>query len=96
MNITNFIIRLIHILNRPTLFVLTPLCSPSTPFANYAHIFADCENTVGENTDFFVKCAHNSDDYVNTPNGRTNIAINLADIPNMSSIDFCIPNLALL
>jgi hypothetical protein len=75
---------------------LTPLCSPSTPSADYAHIFVDCENTIGESIDFFVKCAHNSDDCVNTLDGRTNIATNLVDIPNISFVDVFIPNLALL
>jgi hypothetical protein len=76
MNVAIFIFRLLHIRNLPTLFVLIPLHSPYTPFANYAHLFVDCLNTFGDYIDFSVDCAHNNDDYANTPYDRTNIVAN--------------------
>jgi hypothetical protein len=75
MNVIDFIFQLLHIRNLLTLFVLTPLHSPYTPFVDYAL---------------------NSNDYVNTLDDRVNIAVNLANIPNISSLNFCIPNPTLM
>jgi hypothetical protein len=89
MNIIDFIFWLLHICNRPTLSVLTPLRSPCTTSIDYAHLSIDYGNTSGDYTNFFVDCA-------NIPNDRNNIVIDSIDTPNISSIDFCIPNPTLL
>jgi hypothetical protein len=89
MNVTNFIFQLLHICNHPTLCVLTPLRSPYTPSADY-------ENTSNDYTDFLVDCAHNSYDYANTPNDQAKIVVDSADMHEISYVDFCIPNFALL
>jgi hypothetical protein len=96
MNITNLMFQLFHIHNLLTLFVLTPLHSPYTPSIDYAHLSIDYENTFGDYTNFSTNCAHNSDDYANTPNDRMNIVVNSANMPNISPLDLCIPNPALL
>jgi hypothetical protein len=75
---------------------LTPLCSPHTPFANYAHFSIDYENTSGDCIDFSANYAHNFDDIVNTPNDQLNIVADSADTLDISFVDFCIPNPALL
>jgi hypothetical protein len=46
--------------------------------------------------DFFANCAHNYDDYVNIPNDSVNTTTNLANMPNISSLNLCIPNPPLL
>jgi hypothetical protein len=75
MNAINFIFQLFHILNLPTLIVLTPLHSPYTPFIDYAHLsanyvnlFIDCDNTYVDCIDFSVDYANKFDDCANTPN----------------------------
>jgi hypothetical protein len=95
-NVTNFIFRLLHIYNLLTLSILTPFHLPCTPFANYAHLSIDCENTSVDYTNFFVDCAHNFKNCVNTPNDWVNIAVDLACTPYIPSLDHCIPNMALL
>jgi hypothetical protein len=89
MNVANFIFRLFHIHNLPTLSVLTPFCLPCTPFVDYAQLTIECENIFGDFIDFFADCANTHDDQANT-------IIDLADTPNISSLDIYIPNLALL
>jgi hypothetical protein len=96
MNVTNFIFWLFHIRNHPTLYVLIPFHLPYTPSVDYAHLFPDCENTFGDYTYFFANCAYNSNDCANTPNDRTNTAADSTYMPNISSINFCIPNPTLL
>jgi len=85
MNIANFIFRLLHIHNLPTLIVLTPPCSPHTPSANFAHLFIDyvnsfddCDNTSTNYTNFFTDCA--------------NTSVDSADTCVKSSLDLYIPN----
>jgi hypothetical protein len=85
----DFIFWLLHIHNLPTLFVLIPLCSPCTPFV-------DCENTFDDCVNLSIACAHNFDDYANTPNDWVNTTIDLVDTFDISSLDLCIPNFALL
>jgi hypothetical protein len=89
MNVVDFIFRLLHIHKHPTLSVLIPLRLPSTPFANCAHLYDDYENTFGDCTNFFANCAITPDDQMNTIIGSINT-------PYISSIGFCIPNLALM
>jgi hypothetical protein len=96
MNVANFIFRLLHIHNCPTLSVLIPLHLPCTPFVDYAHSFLDCENTFSDCINFSTDCAHNFDDCANTPNDRMNTTTDLADRLDISFVNFCIPNLALL
>jgi hypothetical protein len=84
MNIAHFIFRLLHIRNLLTLFVLTPFCSPCTPFVDYAHLFAGCENTFGDYTDFSTNCAHISTNCENTYGEYTNFSTNYAHL----SIDY--------
>ncbi len=67
MNVTYFIFQLLHIRNLFTLYVLTPLHSPYTPSANYAHLSANCEDTSSNYINFSIDYAHNSNDYANTP-----------------------------
>jgi hypothetical protein len=47
MNVVDFISRLLHIINLPSLVVLTPPHLPYTPSANYAHLFANCDISRG-------------------------------------------------
>jgi hypothetical protein len=89
MNVVDFIFRLLHIRKRSTLFILTPLRSPCTPFANYAHLSTDYGNTFSDCTNFSIDC-------VNTPNDRKNIVVDSTDTLDISFVYFCIPNLALL
>jgi hypothetical protein len=96
MNNVNFIFRLLHIHNIFKIFVLIPLRSPCTPSVDCAHLFAYYENTFGDYIDFSIDCAHNSDDCVNSPDDRTNIVVDSTNTHNISSLDLCIPNLALL
>jgi hypothetical protein len=96
MNVTYFIFRLLHICNLLTLFVLTPLCLPCTPFVNCVHLFADYENTSGDYTNFSVDCAHNFDDYANVPNDWANTTVDSANTFDISSLDLSIPNPTLL
>jgi hypothetical protein len=103
MNVANFIFWLLHIHNLSTLFALIPFHSPCTPFANYAHLCVDYENTYGDYTDFSanyvdfsVDYAQNFDDYVNTPDDRIKTTIDSADTLNISSSYFYIPNTTLL
>jgi hypothetical protein len=63
MNVANFIFQLLHIPNRLTLFILTPLHSPCTPSIDCAHLFANYENTFGASTNFSADYALNSYDY---------------------------------
>jgi len=81
MNLTNFIFWLLHIHNHPTLSILIPLHSPYTPFVDYKNTFSDY-------IDFFANCAHNSDDYANTPNDLANIVGDSINTPDISSINF--------
>jgi len=96
MNVIDFIFQLFHIHNHPTLSILTPFCSSCTPFVDCAHLSINYGNTSGDYINFSTDCAHNSDDYANTFDDWTNIVVDLANTPNISSIDFCIPNPALL
>jgi len=82
--------------NHITLFILTPLCSPYTPFIDYAHLSSDYENTSGDYIEFSANYAHNFDDCVNTPNDRANIVVDSTDMLDISFVDFSIPNLTLL
>ncbi len=66
MNIADFIFRLLHICNLPTL-VVTPTHLPCTPFANYTHLLAYYDNTFVDCTNFYVECANKYDDCVNMP-----------------------------
>jgi hypothetical protein len=87
---------LLHIQNCLTFSVLIPLRSPCTPFANCAHLSVDCENTSNDYTDYFANYAHNINDYANTLDDQANTIVDLTDTLDISSIDFCIPNPALL
>jgi hypothetical protein len=66
MNVTNFIFQLLHIRNLLTLFILIPLCSPCTPFADCAHLFDDYENISSDYANFSTNYAHNFDGYAKT------------------------------
>jgi hypothetical protein len=96
MNVTDFIFRLLHIYNLPTLFILTPLHFPCTPFTDCAHLSVNYKNTLGDSTDFSVDYAHNYNDCANIRDDRTNIVFDSVDTLDISSFNFCIPNLALL
>jgi hypothetical protein len=96
MNVVGLIFQLLHICNLPTLFILIPLRSPCTPFASYAHLFTNYENTFGDYIDFSIDYAHNFDDCANTPNDWTNIIVDSTDMLDISSLNLYIPNLALL
>jgi hypothetical protein len=65
MNIAEFIFWLLHIYNTPTLSILTPFHSPFTPFANYAYLSPNYENTTGECINFFVDLADTIDISIN-------------------------------
>jgi hypothetical protein len=96
MNVVDFIFRLLHIHNLPTLFILIPLCSPCTPFADYAHLFANYEDTFSDCTNFSTNYAHNFDDCVNTLDDQMNNITDSIDMLDISSLDLYIPNPALL
>jgi hypothetical protein len=96
MNFVDFIFRLFHIRNFPTLSILTPLCSPYTPSAKCAHLSTNYENKYGDYTNFSTDYAHNSNDFVNIFDDRVNTVIDSADMFDISSLNFCIPNLTLL
>jgi hypothetical protein len=89
MNIIDFIFWILHIHNRLTLSVLIPLRLPYTPSINY-------ENTSNDCTKFLVDHAHNSNDCASTPDDQMNIVANSSNMPDISSVDFYIPNLVLL
>jgi hypothetical protein len=86
MKVADFIFRSLHNRNCLTLSILTPFRSPCTPSVNCAHLFVNCENTSNDCTNFSDDCAHDYDDCVNT----------LVDTLDVSSLDLCIPNPALL
>ncbi len=67
-----------------------------TPSADYAHLSTNYDNTYSDCIDFFVDYVHNSNDCVNTPNDWVNIIVDSTNTPDTSSLDLCIPNLALL
>ncbi len=92
MNVTNFIFWLRHTYNLPTLPILTPPCSPYTPFVNCAHLSANYDNTSTNCIDFSTHCANNFDDCANILNDWVNIVTDLTNILDISSLDFCIPN----
>ncbi len=96
MNVVDFVFRLLHIYNLPTSSVLIPLCSPYTPFDDYAHLFVDYENTSGDWTNFSTNYAHNYDDYANTFDDQMNNVVDSINTLDISFVDLCIPNLALL
>jgi hypothetical protein len=96
MNVANFIFRLLHIRNLLTLFILTPFCSPYTPFTDYAHLSIECENTSGNYIDFSPDYAHSFNDCANTCDDRANIVADSTNMLDISSLDLCIPNHALL
>ncbi len=52
MNVINFIFQLLHIHNLLTLVVLTPPCSPCTPFVDCAHLSANYDNAYADCIDF--------------------------------------------
>jgi hypothetical protein len=70
MNVVDFIFRLLHICNHPTLSILIPFRSSCTLSINCAHLSIDYENTYGDYIDFFVDYAHNSNDCANTFNNE--------------------------
>jgi len=72
MNIVEFIFRLLDSYNIPTLSVLIPFHSAFTPFANYAYLSPNYENTISDYINSFV-------DLVDT----INISIDLY-IPNLA------------
>jgi hypothetical protein len=82
--------------NLPTLSILIPLHLPCTPSIDYAYLFTNYENTFSDYIDFSVDYAHNSDDCANTPNDQANTTTNSTDILHISSLNFYIPNPALL
>jgi hypothetical protein len=43
-----------------------------------------------------MDCAQNFDDCANTPNDLMNVVVDLVDMPNISYVDFYIPNPTLL
>ncbi len=93
MNFVDFIFRLFHIRNFPTLSILIPFRSPYTPSAKCAHLSTNYENTYGDCTNFSIDYAHNSNDCVNTLDDRVNTVVDSADMLDISSLNFCIPNL---
>jgi hypothetical protein len=96
MNVINFIFRLLHIHNLPTLPILIPFHLPCTPSIDYAHLFTNCENTSSDCINFLNDYAHNSDDCVNTLDDLVNNVANLTDMSDISSLDLYIPNPTLL
>jgi hypothetical protein len=96
MNVAYFIIQLLHICNLLALYVMTPLCSPCTPSVDYAYLFTNYDNTFGDYIDFSTDCAHNFNDCANTLDDRMNVVADSANMPNISSLDFNIPNLTVL
>jgi len=96
MNITDFIFRLFYIRNLLTLYVLTLVHLTYKPSTNYAHLSIDSENIFGDIIGFSIDYAHNSDDCVNTLNDEENIVVDSINMPNISFIDFSIPNPTLL
>jgi hypothetical protein len=44
----------------------------------------------------FVDCAHNYDDCANIPDDQANTLVDSTDTPNLSSLNLCILNPALL
>jgi hypothetical protein len=52
MNIINFIFRLFHIINLPSLVISTPPCSPCIPFTDCVNSFGDYDHTFVDCTDF--------------------------------------------
>jgi hypothetical protein len=90
MNVANFIFQLLHICNRPTLNVPTPLHSPCTPSIDYAHLSTNYENTFGNYTNFSIDYAHNFDDCANIPDDRENTTTDSVDMLNIPFVDFYI------
>jgi len=76
--------------------LITTFHSPCTPFADYAHLLINYENTSSDCTNFSIDYAYNSNDCVNIHDDQMNIVVDSTDIPKISFVDFCIPNFALL
>jgi hypothetical protein len=73
MDVTDFIFRLFHISNLPSLVVLIALRLPCTPFANCAHLSTnyvnsstDYEKTSVDCTNFSIDCGNKFIDCINT------------------------------
>jgi hypothetical protein len=88
MNASYFIFRLVHILNLPTLIVVTPPHLPCKHFADCSHLFTKCvnsfanyDNTSIDCTDFSVDYANKSNDCVKTPDDWANTSIDLVNTP---------------
>jgi hypothetical protein len=96
MNATDFIFRLLHIHNLPTLVVLIPPHLPCTPFVDYAHFSANYVNSFIDYENTSVDCANNFDDCDNTFDDWANTLVDLACTLNIPSLDFYIPNPSLL
>jgi hypothetical protein len=103
MNVANFIFRLLHILNLPTLLVLIPFHSPYTPSINYAHLFVDyinssidCDNTFADCAHLSIDYANESNDYANTLDAKMNIFVDLVDTLDKLPSYICIPKPSLL
>jgi hypothetical protein len=86
-NIVDFISQLLHIINIPSLAILTPFCSPCTPSVDYAHLFVGHDNTCVDCTNFSVDYANKSDDCVNTLDDWANIVVDSVDTLDKSSLD---------
>ncbi len=96
MNVANFIFRLLHICNLPTLVVLTPTHLPCTPSINYTHLSTYNDNTFVDCTNFYVDCANKYDDCVNMPNDWVKTIVDSIDTHDRSFSESYIPNPSLL
>jgi hypothetical protein len=92
MDVANFIFRLLHIFNLPSLAILTPLHTPYTPSIDYAHLSTNCVNSYVDYIDFSIDCGNKSDDYVNMPNDWANIIIDSTNNFDILSSNIRIPN----
>jgi hypothetical protein len=98
-----FIFQLFHILNLPTLVVLTPPHSPYTPSANYANAsadyvnsYVDSSNTFVDHTDFSINYANKSNDCVNTLDDWVNTFADSANTLDKLTSNLYIPKPSLL
>jgi hypothetical protein len=88
----DFIFRLLHISNLHSLVVLTPPCTPYTPFADYAHLSTNYVNSSSNCENTYINCIDISTDYGSKFYDRANTTVDLANTFNISSLDLWIPN----
>jgi hypothetical protein len=95
-NTSNLIYQLLCRSNPRKLIVLSPHCSPYTPYANCANTSVDYVNTYNDCINTFVVFADKSIDYAHTSNDYANTSVDSIDAHNTPTLDFCILDSSLL